>query len=190
MYTSTLVQLRSIAKEPVKMLGSLCGFRKYLTPATMFYVYNSQMRPNMEYCWHICAGVAQYSVSNHDSVEKRINGLVGDELFKNPTILFPHMQRLKPVTNISLLPLQIFKCDTFVIPSSSSRYSLNPPFHRHRGANHHNSVSSSVARRKLNTNCFPRPVNLSNKLPRDCFHDYYNIKLFKSRVNSYPSYMS
>lgn len=62
------------------MGGSLYISRKYLTPLDTLYLLDSQIRRKMENFCYICVGAAWSSLSNHDRVEKRLRGLVGNFL--------------------------------------------------------------------------------------------------------------
>ena len=70
-----------VAKNVSKMIGSFYRSKKYLTPESILYLYKSQIRPKMEYCCHIWAGYSSTSLSILDRLQRRIKGLIGDELF-------------------------------------------------------------------------------------------------------------
>ena len=63
------------------MIGSFYRSKKYLTPESILYLYKSQIRPKMEYCCHIWAGSSTTSLSILDRLQRRIKGLIGNELF-------------------------------------------------------------------------------------------------------------
>ena len=54
--------ISNIAKNASRMVGSLYCSKKYLSPSSIFYFYNSQIRLTMEYCCHIWAGASQRSL--------------------------------------------------------------------------------------------------------------------------------
>ena len=47
----------SIAKAASKKIGALIRFVKFLLPEVVLYLYKSTIRPCMEYCCHVWAGV-------------------------------------------------------------------------------------------------------------------------------------
>ena len=50
----------SIAKAASKKIGALIRFVKFLLPEVVLYLYKSTIRPCMEYCCHLWAGVTSY----------------------------------------------------------------------------------------------------------------------------------
>ena len=73
--------ISNIAKNASRMVGSLYRSKKYLLPSSILYLYKSQIRPTMEYCCHIWAGASQRSLSSLDSVQRRLLGLIGSDLY-------------------------------------------------------------------------------------------------------------
>ena len=47
----------SVAKTPSKKIGALIRSMKFSSPDVAVYLYKSTIRPCMEYCCHIWAGV-------------------------------------------------------------------------------------------------------------------------------------
>ena len=172
------------------MVGSLYRTRKYLTPSAILYLYKSQIRPRMEYCCHIWAGAAQSSLACLDRVQNRLQNLVGSDLF---TTLQPLSHR-RNVASLTLLYRYFHgKC-------SVELHSLVPPlrtfsartrFATSTETNHPFFLNTPPLRRKFHAESFfPRTTSLWNKLPRDCFPNGYNLKLFKSKVNKHLSSQS
>ena len=173
----------SVAKDVGKMVGSFFRTRKFLTPAAVHYLYKSQIRPKMEYCCHIWAGLPKTSLSCLDRVQRRLRRLIGDELFKS---LQPLSHR-RNVASLSLLyryysgrcseelktlvpPLKVFVRDTR-LASFTQR-------------NHPHTLEVPVARKEFHANSFfPRTVALWNKLPADCFPANFNMDFFKRKIN-------
>lgn len=63
--------------------------RKDLTPPAMLCLDKSQIRTKMGKCCHIRVGATQSSLSRLDHVQKRLRGLVNDELFSTLPSLSP-----------------------------------------------------------------------------------------------------
>ena len=178
--------IASVAKDTARMVGSFYRSRKFLTCKAMLYLFKSQIRPKMEYCAHIWAGSSQQALSTLDRVQKRMRGLVGDELFSS---LQPLSHR-RDVASLSLFyryfhgkcseelhslvpPIKEFTRSTrFAKSTTSHPYYLDPP--RSRCMYHSNSF-------------FPRTTAKWNSLPGECFPAEYNVDLFKSKVNKFLS---
>lgn len=145
-----------------------------------FYLYKSQIRPTMEYYCCIWPGSAQSSLSNLDSIQKRLYGLVGDELFSS-------LQSLSLRQNVtSSLLLQHY----FYDKGSNELHSLAATILTFTENNCYvpwdklySSPSYSI-RRKFHLNSY-----LRNKLPRGCFLNHNNLNPFKSMINSYLSHI-
>ncbi|XP_065639671.1 uncharacterized protein LOC136072394 [Hydra vulgaris] len=74
---------KSIAKLASAKAASLYGARHLLTPDSLLYLYQSQIRPCMEYCCHILGGSSNNALSFLDKVQKGIVNIVGPALAAN-----------------------------------------------------------------------------------------------------------
>ena len=178
--------IASVAKDTARMVGSFYRSKQFLTCKALLYLYKSQIRPKMEYCSHIWAGSSQQALSTLDRVQKRMRGLVGDELFSS---LQPLSHR-RNVASLSLFyryfhgkcsdelhslvpPIREFSRNTrFAKSTTSHPYFLQLPFTR--CVFHSNSF-------------FPRTAAMWNTLSEECFPAEYNLDLFKSKVNKFLS---
>ena len=70
----------SIAKTSFKKIGALIRFMKFLSPKVALYLYKSTVRPCMEYCCCVWAGVPSWYLELLDKLEKRICRTVGPSL--------------------------------------------------------------------------------------------------------------
>lgn len=152
------------------MVGSLYLSRKSLTPPAMLYVYKSQIRPKIKY---FCA---ESSLSRLDKIQKRLRGLVGDELA--PTPCNPHTKRCWLLASLSLFPLRMFIQATFLNSASSDLHGQDPPCHvlRVDSASFvlHSIGNKEVSFKTASTSEF---VTLWSWLPRGCFLDHYDLNL-------------
>ena len=89
--------IAEVGKQVSKMMGSFYRSSKMLTPEAILYLYNSQVRPKMEYCAYIWTGASKASLSVLDRLQHSIEGLVGEELF-------PSLQPLSHRTNVASVP--------------------------------------------------------------------------------------
>ena len=174
--------IREVAKVAGKMVGSLFRSRKYLTPASMLYLYKSQIRPLMEYCCHIWGGAAQTSLSCLDRVQRRLRYLVGDELFST----LPPLSHRRDVASLSLFYRYYNgKC-------SKELHSLIPPkkeFGREtrlsRKSHEHTLSIPTVGNKYHGQSFIPRTSKQWNALPSECFPEEYDLDAFKSNVNRF-----
>ena len=70
----------SIAKTASKKIGALIRSMKFLPPEVVLYLYKSTIRPCMEYCCHVWAGVPSCYLELLDKLQKRICRTVGPSL--------------------------------------------------------------------------------------------------------------
>ena len=176
--------INSLAKSASKMVGSFYRSRKYLSPSSILYLYKSQIRPTMEYCCHIWSGASQRSLSSLDTVQRRLLGLIGHDLYST---LQPLSHR-RNVASISLFYRYFHgKC-------SQELHSLVPPnrqFQRQtRFSNdcskhpHYLHVPKSL-HKFHETSFFPRTTKLWNSLTPEVFPHNYDISSFKRNVNMF-----
>lgn len=79
---------------------------KYVTLASMLYVCTSQVRPRMEYYYHIWAGAVQPSVPSHDRISKMPTWPCQCGIFRYPATLNPNTKRRQPFTALGKLSLK------------------------------------------------------------------------------------
>lgn len=74
--------IRPIAKVAEKIVSSLYSSGKYLLPPDTLYLYKwYRISPQMDYCWHVCAGSARFSLSALKRVQKLFRVRVNDKFF-------------------------------------------------------------------------------------------------------------
>ena len=67
----------SIAKTVSKKFGALIRSMKFLSPEVALYLYQSTIRPSMEYCCHVWAGAPSYYLEVFDKLQKQVCRTVG-----------------------------------------------------------------------------------------------------------------
>ena len=67
----------SIAKTTSKKIGALIRSMRFLSPEVALYLYKSTIRPCMEYCCHVWAGIPSCNLELLDKLQKRICRTVG-----------------------------------------------------------------------------------------------------------------
>lgn len=75
---SSDLNIRSIVKDVVKMVGSFYCSSRYLTSTAILYLFIRKMKTKSEYCYHILPGVVHFSVACLGNDQKRLHGFVGD----------------------------------------------------------------------------------------------------------------
>ena len=70
----------STAKTASKKIGPLICSMKFLSPEVALYLYKSTIRPYMEYCCHVWAGVPSCSLELSDKLQKQICRTVGPSI--------------------------------------------------------------------------------------------------------------
>lgn len=108
------VYIDVIAEVAVRMIGTVYSSRKLLIPAPVRSFYNSQIRPSLEYSYHIWAGSSLSSLSNIENVQKGLHGLVEKILIIHTATFIPQTKPCQPFTSLSLLydmcTDQIYSC--------------------------------------------------------------------------------
>ena len=79
----------SIAKTASKKIGALIRSMKFLSPEVALYLYKSTIRPCMECCCHVWAGVPSCYLELLDKLQKQICRTVGPHLLPllNPWLI-------------------------------------------------------------------------------------------------------
>ena len=95
----------SIAKTAFKKIGTLIRSMKFLSPEVSLYLYKSTIRPCIEYCCHVWAGVPSYHLKLLDKLQKRICKTAGPSLAASLEIL-AHRQN---VVSLSLFYRYYFR---------------------------------------------------------------------------------
>ena len=70
----------TVAKNASKKIGALIHSMKFLSPEVALYLYNSTIRPCMEYCCHVWAGAPSCYLELLDKLQKRVCRTVGPSL--------------------------------------------------------------------------------------------------------------
>ena len=70
----------SIAKTASKKIRALTRSTKFLSPEVALYLYSSTIRPCMEHCCHVWAGVPSCYLELLDKLQKPIHRIVGPSL--------------------------------------------------------------------------------------------------------------
>ena len=80
----------SIVKSASKKIGALIRFMKFLSPEVALYLCKSTIRPCMEYCSHVWAGVPTCYLELLDSFKNGFAGLSVLHLLPllNPWLIF------------------------------------------------------------------------------------------------------
>ena len=107
----------SIAKTTSKKIGALTRSMKFLSPEVVLCHYESTIRPCMEYCCHVWAGVPSCYLEFSDKLPKRICSTIGPTLAAS---LEPLAHR-RNVTSLSLFYRYYFgRCVT--VPNLKGSY--------------------------------------------------------------------
>ena len=75
--------IHSIAKHASQKLGFLSRARSYFSPSQLLIIYNSQIRPSLEYCSHIWGGSPKSSLHLLDKVQSKAIRLINNPNLTN-----------------------------------------------------------------------------------------------------------
>ena len=171
-----------IAKTVSKKIGALIRSMKFISPEVALYLYKPTIRPCMEYCCHVWAGVPCCYLELLNKLQKRICMTVRPSLAATLELL----ALCRNVASLSLFNRSYFgRC-------SSELAQLVPlPFSRGRSTRysdrlHDFSVTIPRCYKDIYVNSFfPRTARPWNSLPIECFPLTYDLSSFKSRINRY-----
>ena len=169
-----------IAKTVSTKVGALIRSMKFLFPGVALYLYESTIRPCMEYCCHVWAGASSCYLELLDKLQKRICRTVGPSLAAS----FEHLADRRNLASLSLFYRYYFgKC------SSELAQQVPLTFSQERSTCysdrlHDFSVTIARCYKDVYVNSvFSRTARLWNSLPIECFRLTYNLNGFKSRIN-------
>ena len=172
----------SIAKTASKKIGALIRSVKFLSPEVALYLYKSTIRPCMEYCCHVWAGVPSCYLDLLDKLQKRICRIVGPSLAAS---LEPLAHR-RNVASLSLFYRYYFgRCSSELAQLVPILYSCGRSTCY---SNRQDDFSAHIPRyyKDVYVNSFfPPTARLWNSLPIDCFSLTYDLNGFKSRINTH-----
>ena len=168
------------------MVGSHYRSKRFLTPESLLYLYKSQIRPRTEYCSHIWAGSSKTILSALDRVQRRMRGLVGEELFAS----LQSLSHRRNVASLSLFYRYFYgKCsdELHLLVPPVRDFPIRTRFAKSSEAHPH-FLKIATPRCKFHSDSFfPRTAAMWNSLPPECFPPEYNLDLFKSRVNKFAA---
>ena len=172
----------SIAKKASMKVGSLHRARQCLSSDIILHLYESLIRPCMEYCCHIWAGASATVLNLLERVQKRVINMIGPKLSSG-------LESLSHRRNVASLSL-FYRYYNGLCSSEIS--SLVPPkkvFNRvtRLSTNAHPFTVQIPACHKqfYARSFFPRTSELWNSLSPDCFPRGIDLHAFKRRVNRY-----
>ena len=176
----------SIAKTASKKIGALMEFNwssmKFLSPEVALYLDKSTIRPCMKYCCRVRAGASSCYLELLDKLQKRICRTVGPSLAAS-------LEPLAHCQNVASLSLFYRYCFS---RCSSELAQLAPLLCSGRRSTHYSdrlhdfSVTIPRCYKDVYVNSyFPCTARIWNSLPIECFPLTYDLRGFKSRINTY-----
>ena len=166
----------SIAKTAFKKIGALIRSMKFLSPEAALHLYKFTIRPCMEYCCHVWAGVPSCYLELLDKLQKRIYRAVDPSLAAS---LEPLAHRRNAAS------LSLFYRYYFGRYSSELAELVPLPYSRGRSTRysdrlHDFSVTIPRCYKDVYVNSFfPGTARLWNSLPIECFSLTYDLSGFK-----------
>jgi hypothetical protein len=171
--------LLSLVAAAAKKLGALFRVVNFFTPEQLKTIYQSNIRPCIEYCSHIWGGSS--SVWLLDSIDRRAKRLIGEHELTNN---MQSLQHRRKVAALSIL-YKIYHGQC----SEELHSVLPPPARRARltraGLGLHEYAIEPYACRieRYKRSFFPRSVDDWNALPMNVFPPAYNLGSFKKALN-------
>ena len=153
---------------------------KFHSREVALYLYKSTLRPCMEYCCHIWAGIPCCYLEFIDKLRKRICRIVGPSLADSLEPFAHHR---------NVASLSLFYWYYSGRSSSGLAQLVLLPFSRGRSTHysdrlHDFSVTIPRCYKDVYVNSFfPRTAKLWNSVPIECFSLTYDLSGFKSRIN-------
>lgn len=146
----------------------------------MLYLDKSQIKPKMDYCWHIWARGAQSLFFNRERVQV---------IWGSGDLISTLRPFTKPIHILSLLSWQMDEIHIFVPPTPT--FTAKTRLATSTGLNHPHSLRIPSLRKALHLeSLFPRTLTMWKRFLRGRFSEHYNLSLFISWVSSYLSSLS
>ena len=174
----------SIAKTASKKIAALIRSMKFLSPEVALYLYKSTIRPYMEYCCHVWAGVPSCYLELLDKLQKRICRTIRPLLADS----FEPLVHRRNVASLCLFYRYYFgRCSSELAQLVPLHFSRGRSF-RYSDRLHDFSVTIPKCCKDVYVNSFfPRTARHWNSLPLECFPLTYDLSGFKSRINRHLS---
>ena len=169
-----------VAKTASKKIGALIRSMKFISPEVALYLCKSTIRPCMECCCHIWAGVPSCYLELLDKLQKRICRTAGP----SPAASLEPLAHRRNVASLTLFYRYYFgRCSSELaqlVPLLFSRGRST----RYSDRLHDFSVTFPRCYKDVYVNSFfPRMAKLWNSLPIECFALTNDLSGFKSRIN-------
>ena len=173
--------IHSLAKHASQKLGFLARARGFFSSSHPLSIYKSQIRPSLEYCFHVWGGAPKSTLCLLDKVQSKAIRLIN-----NPNLT----KSLQPLSHRRLVgDISIYyryfdgHCSQEIrdiIPAPPSRVRTTRSSIRF----HLFQVSLPTSRTLSHKSSFiPRMCNLWNAFPSSCFLESYNLPSFNSKIN-------
>ncbi len=177
-------QCSNVVKKANKVIGLIGRSFEYKSKDTILTLYNSLVRPLLEYCVQAWCPYYQKDIDKLERVQRRVTKMIPS--LKNKS----YDDRLK---ELNLFPLkqrrlrgdliQVFKIIKGIDNMDCSKYFTIDTLNYTRG-NGCKIVGKSFSSHESKNNFFHRTVNPWNALPRDVI-DCNTVETFKSRLDKF-----
>ena len=163
-------------------LRNLVFFLKHVaifSPSQLWTIYKSQIRPSLEYCYHIWGGAPKSSLHLLDRVQSKAIRLINNPSLTNSLQSLSHRRLIAglPFSTAILKDIALWKSRIlFLIQRGVFEPTHSHPF----------QVTLPNPRTLAHKSSFiPRTSKLLNSLPPTTFPESYNLSSFKSNINKF-----
>ena len=162
-------------------LGFLSRVHGYFSPSQLLTIYNSQIRPSLEYCSHVWGGAPKSSLHLLDRVQSKAIRLINN---LNLTNYLQSLSHRRLVADLSIFYRHFHgHCSQEIkniIPDPVRRVRTT----RSSTYSHSFQVTLPIPRTLAHKSSFiPRTSQLWNSLPPTTFPVPYNLSSSKSNIN-------
>ena len=177
-------QCSEVVKKANKVIGLIGRSFEYKSKDTILTLYNSLVRPLLEYCVQAWCPYYQKDIEKLERVQRRVTKMVPSLRNKS------YEDRLKELNLFSLTQrrlrgdlIQVFKIIKGIDNIDCSKY-FTLDFSNYTRGNGCKIVGKPFNSHESKNNFFHRTVNLWNGLPRDVI-DCNTVEAFKRRLDKY-----
>ena len=173
--------IHSLAKHASQKLGFLVRARGFFSSSHLLTIYKSQIRPPLEYCYHIWGDASKSALCLLEKVQSKAIHLIN-----NPNLT----ESLQPLSHRRLVgDLSVFYRYFHGHCSQEIREIIPVPLRHVRttsSSTHSQTFQVSLPNPRTlshKSSFIPRTYDLWNVLPSSCLHESYNLPSFKSMSN-------
>ena len=170
------------------MVGLLFRSRRYFTLSSLLTLYKAQIRPCLEYGFHLWRGASKHSLATLDAIQKRAIKLIGDPPLTNS---LDSLAYRRTISALSLYYRYYYSVCSVQLKSIIPPKALFTRNMRFLNSQHPFAVKLDKNRTSaFATSFIPMTPRDWSSLPDTVFPAAYNLQLFKTHIHKHLQLLS